>query len=86
MNPKNEVMAYNVAEICFKSNNTDGAIEYYKKAIEIKPKWSLPYLKLGYAYLNKGDIKKSKEVLKKFIEIDPKNPQVATVKSILDSL
>jgi len=86
MNPKDEILAYNVGEIYFGNNNSEGAIKYYKIASEIKPKWSVPYLKLGYAYLNKGDIKSAVESFKKFLKLDPKSPEADGIKAVIDSL
>ncbi len=86
MNPKDEILAYNVGEIYFGNNNSDGAIKYYKIASEIKPGWAVPYVKLGYAYLNKGDIKSAVESFKKFLEIDNSSPEAETIKEIIKSL
>lgn len=86
LNPKDEVLAYNVAEIFFGRNQTDKAIEYYKLAIQIKPEWSEPYLKIGYAYLNKGDMKLAIEALNEFLVRDPESPQAPVVKSLIESL
>jgi tetratricopeptide (TPR) repeat protein len=86
LNPKDEILAYNVAEIFFGRNQTDKAIEYYQLAIQIKPEWSEPYLKMGYAYLNKGDMAKAVEKLKEFIQRDPESPQAPVVQSLIESL
>lgn len=86
LNPKDEVLAYNVAEIFFGRNQTDKAIEYYLLAIQIKPEWSEPYLKLGYAYLNKGDMVKAVEYLHGFLKHDPQSPQAPVVQSLIESL
>ncbi|MEN8154172.1 MAG: tetratricopeptide repeat protein [Acidobacteriota bacterium] len=86
MNPKDEILAYNVGEIYFGSNNSDGAIKYYKIASEIKPKWAIPHMKLGYAYLNKGDIKSAVVSFKKFLELDPNSPEADGIKAVVDSL
>lgn len=86
LNPKDEILAYNVAEIFFGKNQTDKAIEYYQLAIQIKPEWSEPYLKLGYAYLNKGDMVKAVASLNEFLKQDPESPQAPIVKSLIESL
>ena len=86
LNPKDEVLAYNVAEIFFGRNQTDEAIKNYQLAIQIKPEWSEPYLKLGYAYLNKGDMAKAIENLQKFLKADPESPQAPVVQSLIESL
>lgn len=86
LNPKDEILAYNVAEIFFGRNQIDDAIKYYLLAIQIKPEWSEPYLKLGYAYLNKGDMVKAVEYLKQFLTRDPESAQAPVVKSLIESL
>ncbi len=86
LNPKDEILAYNVAEIFFGRAQTDKAIEYYQLAIQIKPEWSEPYLKIGYAYLNKGDMAKAVEQMKEFLKRDPESPQAPVVQSLIDSL
>ncbi len=86
LNPKDEILAYNVAEIFFGRNQTDKAIEYYQLATQIKPEWSEPYLKMGYAYLNKGDMAKAVEQLNEFLKRDPESPQAPVVKSLIESL
>jgi len=86
LNPKDEILAYNVAEIFFGRNQTDKAIEYYKLATQIKPEWSEPYLKMGYAYLNKGDMKLAIASLNDFLARDPESPQAPVVKSLIESL
>ncbi len=86
LNPKDEILAYNVAEIFFGRAQTDKALEYYKMATQIKPEWSEPYLKMGYAYLNKGDMKLAIESLKEFLKRDPESPQAPVVQNLIDSL
>ncbi len=75
-----------MAEIFFGRNQTDKAIEYYKLATQIKPEWSEPYLKMGYAYLNKGDMKLAIDSLNEFLKRDPESPQAPVVKSLIESL
>lgn len=84
--PKDEALAYNVAEIYFSNNKIDEAIQYFELSKQIKPDWGKPYLKLGYAYLNKGDYEKAKESLKRFLEIEPESPEASTAKNIIEYL
>jgi tetratricopeptide (TPR) repeat protein len=86
LNPKDEILAYNVAEIFFGQNQIDEAIKNYQLAIQIKPEWSEPYLKMGYAYLNKGDMAKAVASLNEFLKRDPESPQAPVVKSLIESL
>jgi tetratricopeptide (TPR) repeat protein len=86
LNPKDEILAYNVAEIFFGNNKNEEAVKYYNIASQIKPKWGIPYLKLGYVYLNLGDMKKAVESFTKFVEVDPGNPEVPAIKDLIKSL
>jgi tetratricopeptide (TPR) repeat protein len=79
LNPSDEILAYNVAEIYFGSNDTDKAIAYYNKAIQIKPTWSEPYMKIGYAYLNKGEIAKAIQSFEAFLKIEPADSEQAAI-------
>lgn len=64
----------------------DKAAFVFKKVIEKKPKWSKPYLKLGYTYFNMGKMELALENFKKFLEMDPKSPEADTVNAIVESL
>ncbi|MCK4430073.1 MAG: tetratricopeptide repeat protein [Candidatus Aminicenantes bacterium] len=84
--PENEILAYNVGEIYFSNQKIDEAIHYFELSTQIKSDWGPPYLKLGYAYLNKGDYEKAKLNLNKFLELDPESPEAPTVKNMIDYL
>lgn len=86
LNPKDEILAYNVAEIFFGNNKNEEAAKYYQIASQIKPQWGIPYLKLGYVYLNTGDIPKAIEYFNKFIQVDPENPEVPNIKEVINGL
>lgn len=82
--PDNEILAYNVGEIYFSNQKIDEAIHYFELSTQIKSDWGPPYLKLGYAYLNKGDYEKAKLNLNKFLELDPESPEAPRVKNMID--
>ncbi len=84
--PENEILAYNVGEIYFSNQKIDEAIHYFELSSRIKPDWSSPYLKLGYAYLNKGDYEKAEQNFDKFLELDPQSPEAPNVKNIVEYL
>jgi stress-induced-phosphoprotein 1 len=86
MNPADEILAYNVAEIYFAGNKVEEAITYYRMAAKIKPNWSEPYLKIGYAYMNQGKFKEAIDSLNTFLKMDPNSPQAPVVKDIIKSL
>jgi len=79
-------LAYNVAEILFVGGKTDDSIKYYNLAIKIKPDWPKSYKQIGYAYLNKGDMKKAIEMFKKFLKLDPDSPEASGIKEVIKSL
>lgn len=87
IDPSDPALAYNVAEIMMNAGKTDDAIKYYEKASQIKPDWAKAYLKLGFAWLNKGDTKKATEFFKKVIEIaSPDDPDVLVAKETIKTL
>jgi len=83
LNPKDEILAYNVGEIYFAHQKLDEAIKYYELACQIKSDWSDAYYKLGLVYLNKADYSKAKENFEKFLELEPDTERSANVKNIL---
>jgi len=86
LNPKDEILAYNVAEIFFGRNHTDKALEYYKLATQIKPEWSEPYEKMGYAFLNKGDMKAAIGAFQEFLKHNTDEAKAQIVQGLIDSL
>jgi tetratricopeptide (TPR) repeat protein len=84
--PTDAAVAYNVAEICFSAGKIDEAVKYYKLAIQLRPQFAGYYKKLGYAYLNQGDLDAAKTYFQKFLEMAPNDPDAASIKDILSSL
>lgn len=82
--PDNEMVAYNVGEICFSNQQLDEAIHYFSLAAKIKPQWGIPYYKLGLVYLNKADYERARENFKKFLDLEPESELAPNVKSILE--
>jgi outer membrane protein assembly factor BamD (BamD/ComL family) len=64
----------------------DKAVRYFELSASTKPGWPKPYLKLGYAYVNKGEYKKAIDNFNKFVELDPQNPEVPQVKNIIAAI
>ncbi len=83
---EDEVAAYNVGQIFFSNQRPDEAIKYYKLAIQINKEWSKPYLRLGYAYLNKGDFNAALEHLNQFVEMDPENPEAQEARKMIETI
>jgi Tfp pilus assembly protein PilF len=86
MAPQDENLPYNVAEIYFSNQQIDDAIRYFEMASQIKPDWPDPYLRVAYAYLNKGDNAKAADNLEKFIKLEPETERTAQAKAILDAI
>jgi tetratricopeptide (TPR) repeat protein len=84
--PTDAAVAYNVAEICFSAEKIADAVKYYKLAIELRPEFAGYYKKLGYAYLNLGDLDTAKTYFQKFLEMAPNDPDAPSIKDILSSL
>jgi tetratricopeptide (TPR) repeat protein len=86
ISPEDPAAAYNVGEIFFSNQKTDEAIAYFELAVKIKSDWPKAYHRLGLVYLNKGDFPKALENLKKFLELDPQNPEAASVKAAIAAI
>lgn len=82
--PENEIIAYNVGELYFSNQKIDEAIHYFELASQIKPDWPLPYLKLGYSFLNRADYDKSILNLRKFLELDPQSPEAPAIRNTIE--
>jgi tetratricopeptide (TPR) repeat protein len=75
ISPEDEVAAFNVGQLLFTVRKINDAIKYYEMAKNINKDWSKPYMRLGYAYLNKGDFSTAREYFEKFVTMDPENPK-----------
>ncbi len=83
ISPEDAAAAYNVGEIFFSNQKVDEAIPYFELAAQIKKDWPKAYHRLGLVYLNKGDFERALENLRKFVELDPQNPEAANVKAMI---
>ncbi len=84
--PQDEILAYNVGEIYFFNQKYDEAIRYFELAAKIKPTWPDAYLKLGYVYLNKGELATASQQFEKFLTLEPEGERALTVKEILKAI
>ncbi len=84
--PQDENLAYNVGEIYFSNQKIDDALTYLELAAKIKPDWPDPYLKLGYVYLNKGDMIKAVEYFEQFLKLEPNTDRSARVQNIINTI
>ena len=86
LSPEDAAAAYNVGEILFSNQKTDEAIPYFELAVKIRPDWPKAYNRLGLVYLNKGDFDKALESLRKFVELDPQNPEAGNVRTTIAAI
>ncbi len=84
--PNDELLAYNVGEICFSNQSMDEAQKYFALASKIKPDWADPYLRLGYVYLNKGDNAQAVASFEKFLTLEPEGERAALARNILGAI
>jgi len=75
-----------VREICFSNQKIDEAINYFEWSTKIKPDWSDPYLKLGYAFLNEGDKVKAVENFQAFLKLESDSERSQAVRGIFETL
>jgi tetratricopeptide (TPR) repeat protein len=86
ISPEDAAAAYNVGEIFFSNQKVDEAIPFFELAVRIRKDWPKPYHRLGLVFLNKGDFEKALENLRKFVELDPQNPEVANVRATITAV
>lgn len=78
---------YNIAEIMMGAGKTDEAIKYYELAVKAAPENPKTYLRLGLAWLNKGDMKKAAECFTRVTELAiPDNPDAVLARELLKKL
>ena len=79
------IVPFNVAEIYFDQGDAAKALEYYQVAAEYKPDWANPHLKIGYAYLNTGDLDSAKVSFQKVVEVAPDSREAQMAQAALSS-
>ncbi|MGH9904647.1 MAG: tetratricopeptide repeat protein, partial [Pyrinomonadaceae bacterium] len=72
--PNDERAHFNFGAYYFGQQEYLKAIEHYKKATQLDPKYSSAFNILGYAYRQAGDYANSEQAFKKYIELIPNDP------------
>lgn len=77
---------YELGEQAFESDNYDEAIDYLSRYIEKSPEDAEAHLKLGLAFLKKGDLKEAVDQFKESILLNPENNEARSLikKSIFE--
>ena len=73
---KESVYGYIGLGNCYKKlDDINKAIENYKEAINLNPKYALSYNNLGAVYAERGEFRKAEKYLIKALELEPNNSQ-----------
>lgn len=72
--PNDERANFALAAYYFGQQDFPNAIQYYKKATELEPKFSSAFNLLGYAYRQNVDYPNAEGAFKKYIELIPNDP------------
>ncbi len=82
----NREVFYNLGEVKFAKGETDEAVKYYQRAVEMDASWGKPLFKLGLARLQKADTAGAIEFMNKVIAADPNSAEAAQAKALVEQL
>jgi tetratricopeptide (TPR) repeat protein len=80
------IAVYNIGVLFFNSGNYEKAVTYLMRAVEIDKELSDAYYQLGMSYLAAGKNQEAREVLEKFLELNPESDKAGIAKSIIETL
>jgi Flp pilus assembly protein TadD len=92
LDPKNAYRTfYNMGVVIENRDETTDAdhrkaIEAFRKAIELKPDYSLAHRDLGFVLLRTGNLVDARKELQKYVDLDPKARDAADIKATIKSL
>jgi Tfp pilus assembly protein PilF len=82
----NREVFYNLGEVKFAKGETDEAVKYYQRAVDMDANWGKPLFKLGLAKLQKADTAGAIEIMQKVMTVDPMSPEAAQAKALIEQL
>ena len=82
----NREVFYNLGEVKFAKGETDEAVKYYQRAVDMDATWGKPLFKIGLAKLQKADMAGALEIMQKVIAVDPNSAEAAQAKSLIEQL
>ncbi len=82
----NREVFYNLGEVKFAKGETDEAVKYYQRAVDMDGTWGKPLFKIGLAKLQKADMAGAIEIMQKVIAVDPNSAEAAQAKSLIEQL
>lgn len=68
--PYDKLSYYEIAEAYYTLSDNDKAIEYYRKALELDPEFSLAINHLAYSLLNKYQANEALEYFREYVKLD----------------
>lgn len=80
-NSNNYWTSYMLAEFYRKNNDTNNAIAYYKKTLNLKPNFSQCYLDIALMYLINKEYNTALQNINKYIEINPNTDIAYAIRS-----
>jgi tetratricopeptide (TPR) repeat protein len=86
LNPANAGMAYyNLGVTLINRNQSKEAIEPFKKAIELDPKYANAYYQLGLTLIGANEMAEAQTYLTKFLELVPTGQDADTAKALIEA-
>ena len=82
----NREVFYNLGEVKFAKGETDEAVKYYQRAVDIDPAWGKPLFKMGLAKLQKADTAGAIEYMNKVIAAEPNSAEATQAKALVEQL
>jgi tetratricopeptide (TPR) repeat protein len=82
----NREVFYNLGEVKFAKGETDEAVKYYQRAVDMDANWGKPLFKIGLARLQKADTAGAIEIMNKVIAVDPNSGEAAQAKALIEQL
>lgn len=85
LNPANAGMAYyNMGATLVNRQQYDQAITFFKKAIDLDPKYANAYYQLGLTYVSQNKMAEAGPYLSKYLELSPTGQDAETAKGLLE--
>jgi tetratricopeptide (TPR) repeat protein len=82
----NREVFYNLGEVKFAKGETDEAVKYYQRAVDMDANWGKPLFKIGLARLQKADTAGAIEIMQKVMTVDPNSAEAAQAKALIEQL
>jgi len=77
---------YNLGEVKFAKGETDEAMKWYQRAVDVDANWAKPYFKLGLGRLQKADMPGALQMMEKVIAVEPTSAEAAQAKALIEQL